>query len=115
MDKVRITKKFLADRQGKQPASDEFYRDNTLGGFGIKWTKAGKLNFIVEGRVRGGKTCRLTLGQYPQLDLEQAKTLAREPLLLMSQGIDPRDDKRAKLEAKAAKDAQRQGHDDHGR
>ena len=107
MDKVRITKKFLADRQGKQPASDEFYRDNTLGGFGIKWTKAGRLNFIVEGRVRGGKTCRLTLGQYPQLDLEQAKTLAREPLLLMSQGIDPRDDKRAKLEAKAAKDAQR--------
>ena len=108
MESIRITKKFLADRQGKQPASDEFYRDNTLGGFGIKWTKAGRLNFIVEGRVRGGKTCRLTLGQYPQLDLEQAKTLAREPLLLMSQGIDPRDDKRAKLEAKAAKDAQRQ-------
>ena len=107
MDSTRITKKFLTDRQGKKPGKDEFYRDNTLGGFGLKWTKAGKLNFIVEGRVRGGKTCRLTLGQYPQLDLEQAKTLAREPLLLMSQGIDPREDRRVKQEAKAAKDAQR--------
>ena len=107
MDSMRITKKFLTDRQGKKPIKDEFYRDNTLGGFGLKWTKAGKLNFIVEGRVRGGKTCRLTLGQYPQLDLEQAKTLAREPLLLMSQGIDPRDDRRAKQEAKAASEAQR--------
>ena len=107
MDSIRITKKFLTDRQGKKPVKDEFYRDNTLGGFGLKWTKAGKLNFIVEGRVRGGKTCRLTLGQYPQLDLEQAKTLAREPLLLMSQGIDPRDDRRAKQELKAAEEAQR--------
>ena len=108
MDGIRITKRFLTERQGKKPVKDEFYRDNTLGGFGLKWTKAGKLNFIVEGRVRGGKTCRLTLGQFPQLNLEQAKTLAREPLLLMGQGIDPREDRRAKQEAKAAKDALRQ-------
>ena len=108
MDGIRITKRFLTERQGKKPVKDEFYRDNTLGGFGLKWTKAGKLNFIVEGRVRGGKTCRFTLGQFPQLNLEQAKTLAREPLLLMGQGIDPREDRRAKQEAKAAKDALRQ-------
>ncbi|MFC6637572.1 integrase arm-type DNA-binding domain-containing protein [Sulfitobacter sediminilitoris] len=47
------------------------------------------MSFIVEGRIRGGRTRRITLGQHPTMTVAEAKELAREKLLQMQKGEDP--------------------------
>lgn len=66
-----------------------FLRDDTLTGFGVKVTPTGRVSFIAEARVRGGRTRRITLGQHPAMTVSDARELAREQLLHMQQGDDP--------------------------
>ena len=66
-----------------------FIRDDTLIGFGVKTTPKGRISFIVEGRIRGGRTRRITLGQHPAMNVAEAKVLAREHLAQMQRGEDP--------------------------
>lgn len=66
-----------------------FLRDDTLTGFGVKTTPAGRISFIVEGRIRGGRTRRITLGQHPAMTVADAKELARQHLQQMQRGEDP--------------------------
>ena len=67
-----------------------FIRDTKLVGFGVKVTPNGRISYIAEGRIRGGRTRRITLGQYPALSLSQARQLATDTLFLMQQGKDPK-------------------------
>jgi len=71
----------------KSKKNQEFYRDTTLPGFGLKVTKTSKL-FIVEKRI-SGTLHRSTIGKYPQITPEQARELAQDTLYKLAKGIDP--------------------------
>ncbi|MFC6637775.1 tyrosine-type recombinase/integrase [Sulfitobacter sp. JBTF-M27] len=73
----------------KPPSKVSILRDDTLKGFGVKVTPKGRISFIVEGRIRGGRTRRITLGQHPAMTVADAKELARDKLLQMQRGEDP--------------------------
>jgi integrase len=88
MARQRITKKLL-ENLGNDTGKDVFYRDSELPGFGIKVTPIGRISFIAEGRIKGGKSKRVTLGHFPVLKLDEAREEARASLLTMSKGDDP--------------------------
>lgn len=67
----------------------QFFRDSKLQGFGIKIAPSGRISFIAEARVRGGRTRRKTLGQYPATPVSDAREKAMEFLRMAQAGIDP--------------------------
>ena len=84
---ARITKKLLGSLK---PGKDiRFERDDTLAGFGAKVYPSGRISFFVEGRIRGGRTRRKTLGQHPAMSVDKAREQARDYLASMQQGEDP--------------------------
>jgi integrase len=62
--------------------------DVFLRGFGLRVTAAGVRSFVVERRV-GGRTRRLTLGQWPSISVAVAQNRARIYLAQISAGQDP--------------------------
>lgn len=84
---VKINEKYLSSL--KPTPREQFHRDDAIKGFGVKVNPTGRISFIAEGRVRKGKTRRITLGQYPALSLKDAKELATTNLSFMQKGIDP--------------------------
>jgi integrase len=84
----KLTTKYIdsLDAPSKAPL---FIRDTILRGFGIKVTPAGKRVFFAEARIKGGKTKRITIGPYQTIKLYEAREIARQKLLTMSQGEDP--------------------------
>jgi len=90
---VRITTKFVTSLTPSK--GDKFYRDETLIGFGVKFTPKGRKSFIAEGRVRGGKTRRITLGQFPAQSVSEARKKARLSIQMMQDGLDPKAEREA--------------------
>ena len=88
MPTAKLTRRLL-DSIDNTTHKDVFYRDTMLSGFGVKVTPRNKIAFIAEARIKRGKSKRLTLGHYPMMNLEQARTIAQEKLLLLKQGDDP--------------------------
>ena len=88
MPSARLTRRLL-DSLDNTTHKDIFYRDTMLSGFGVKVTPRNKIAFIAEARIKRGRTKRLTLGHYPVMSLEQARTIAQEKLLVLKQGDDP--------------------------
>ena len=84
---VKITEKYL--EKIKPGTKDQYLRDDTLKGFAVKVTPTGRISFIAEGRVRKGRSRRITLGQYPTLTMKEARDLAMHNLNKMQKGIDP--------------------------
>ena len=90
---MRITKRVLD--QLSATSKDAFYYDDGLSGFGVKVTKAGKKNFIVQVRI-DGVARRFTIGEYGRpWSLDQAKDAALQLIADVSRGIDPRAVKKA--------------------
>lgn len=74
---------------------DDFHWDTEVKGFGLRVTPAGKVTFIVQGRVEGAEgSARITIGAYGVFTIDQARDDARELLRMMRRGIDPREAKR---------------------
>ena len=86
--KQKITKRFL-DTVSPNPDKDEFYSDTQLAGFGVKITKGGKTNFIVNARIKGQHPKRVTIGQYPDWNVYEARDEALSILKKLRKGIDP--------------------------
>ena len=96
---AKLTKGYV-DRV-KPGTKDEFHWDTELRGFGLRVSSAGKVSFIVQGRVGGSaKEARLTIGSYGVFTPDQARDVAREHLRSMRMGLDPRDVKRQQEAAK---------------
>jgi integrase len=79
--------------------SSVFLWDTEVPGLGIKASSGGSKKFILESRLKTGKTVRLTIGDTKTWCIDDAQIEARKLQTLIDQGIDPR---QAKLE-KAAK------------
>lgn len=88
VQRVKLTKSFI-DQLALVPA---IYRDSELIGFAVRVNSSYK-TYIVEKKVLG-KSVRSTLGLHGNITLAQARELAREKLLQMSQGINPNDEKK---------------------
>ena len=89
--RVKLTKSFI-DQLELVPA---IYRDSELIGFAVRVNSSYK-TYIVEKKVLG-KSVRSTVGLHGNITLVQARELAREKLLQMSQGINPNDVKKKKI------------------
>ena len=90
-----ITQRFI---NGLKPSSSaRFIRDNALVGFGVKVMPTGRISFIVEARIRGGSSKRITLGQSPALSASKARDRAGQFIQLMQSGIDPVKARRAEV------------------
>ena len=72
-------------------------------GLSIKVTPTGRKSFIVDGRIKGAGTRRITLGTYPSLLTSDARDKAQRLMAMMHRGDDPKD---IKLEQDAIKEMQ---------
>lgn len=86
------------------PAERDVYFDADCPGLSLRVTDQGVKSFIVRGRVRGrGRKAperRVTLGEFPEMSVDTARTEALRELASLRAGIDPkakRDTMRAEL------------------
>lgn len=86
--RIKLTKTFI----DQLPLEPTIIRDSELIGFALRVNHTYK-TYIVEKRVLG-KNVRVSIGIHGQITVAQARELAREKLLQMSQGIDPNEEKR---------------------
>ncbi len=68
------------------------YKDSSLSGFGLRITKT-KKTFQVR-RKRSGKDIRVKIGEYPAMNLKQAKDKAYKVLSEIENGINPNEQRR---------------------
>jgi integrase len=85
--RTKLTKRAI-DGLNRPSDSQEIVWDRTLPGFGLRITPAGHKGFVVQYRV-GGRTRRLTLGDYGLLTVDQARDRAKKALGDVANGLDP--------------------------
>ena len=69
-------------------------------GLSIKVMPSGRKSFIVDGRIKGGRTRRFTIGTHPSLSASDAREKAQHLMSMMQRGEDP---KEVRLERDAIK------------
>jgi integrase len=87
--KIKLTKTTV-----DAASSEGFYWDTELRGFGLRISGKTK-SYIVQARI-SGKEVRRTVGRHGVYTAEEARKRARETLLQMSQGQDPKEEERAR-------------------
>ena len=88
---------FTKERLNNLPLPDkdrETYFDKTVQELQLRITLKGAKSFVVVRRVNN-RVVRTTLGRYPSMTIDQARTEARKQLGLMVVGIDPNKAKKA--------------------
>ncbi|SFF15128.1 integrase family protein [Nitrosomonas sp. Nm166] len=87
----KLTKTFV-DSIPYPENGQAFYRDSEIKGFGLRVGATSKV-YIAESKVNG-KSIRVTIGKHGIYTAEQARSQAKELLLMMSKGINPNDQAR---------------------
>ncbi|AUA74290.1 integrase [Pseudomonas aeruginosa] len=91
MAKIKLTKSAVDAAQPEaQPIE---LRDTLVPGFLCKITPAGRKVFMLQYRTNAGERRKPALGQYGELTVEQARSLAQEWLAQVRRGGDPAADK----------------------
>jgi hypothetical protein len=85
--------------------SQLIFRDGKTPGLGLRVTAAGTKSYIFETELYG-RTIRLTIGDIRTWSIGQAQAEATRLKAMTDQGIDPRDERRAKLRAISEKAAE---------
>lgn len=90
---AKLTKTFI---DKVQPPTEGYamHWDDSLKGYGLRVTAAGKRVFVAQGRVLGKAVC-FTIGPFGEWTEFEAREKARKVLQGMREGIDPRDVKKA--------------------
>ncbi|MBX9569041.1 MAG: integrase arm-type DNA-binding domain-containing protein [Candidatus Obscuribacterales bacterium] len=83
----KLTKAFI-ESLSRPERGQLIVRDEVLPGFGVRLTP-NCISFVAEGRM-AGKAKRLTVGKFPQLSVEDARSEAREILIDMAAGVERR-------------------------
>lgn len=89
----KITKN-LCDNLPVNENGQTAYWDRSMPGFAIVVGKRAK-TFIVQKDIKA-KPIRFTIGRFGHFTVEEAKTIAREKLFLMAQGINPKEEEKKK-------------------
>lgn len=90
---IKLTKGYIDKVQGPGEGYANHW-DDTVKGYGLRVTAAGKKVFIAQGRVHGKAVC-FTIGPFGTYTEDQARKRAQSILQQMREGIDPRDAKKA--------------------
>ncbi len=102
MAKIKLTKSAVDAAQPQaQPIE---LRDTLVPGFLCKITPAGRKVFMLQYRTNAGERRKPALGQYGELTVEQARSLAREWLAQVRRGGDPAADKAEARKAPTVKE-----------
>lgn len=92
---LKLTKTLVESLPVPTDKEQVFYWDISTKGFGVRITSKGVRSYIVQ-RPVNGRTRRVTIGRHGLLAFKEAERRAREMLLDMMDGIDPREEKRRK-------------------
>lgn len=87
-EKKKINKAFV-DQTELPSAGQKIYWDPELKGFGLRVTSGGSRAYVVQARVQG-RSIRRTIGEHGTFTAEEARLRARELLLQMGYGKDPK-------------------------
>ncbi|AYW40810.1 DUF4102 domain-containing protein [Pseudomonas aeruginosa] len=102
MAKIKLTKSAVDAAQPQaQPIE---LRDTLVPGFLCKITPAGRKVFMLQYRTNAGERRKPALGQYGELTVEQARSLAQEWLAEVRRGGDPAADKAEARKAPTVKE-----------
>lgn len=88
--RYKITKSFV-DSVPLSPDKPIIYRDSEITGFGLR--VGGVKSFVAEKKMPNGSPCRVNIGKYGVWTVAQARERARELLIMMSNGINPNQEK----------------------
>ncbi|EPA2392449.1 site-specific integrase [Pseudomonas aeruginosa] len=102
MAKLKLTKSAVDAAQPQSQAIE--LRDTLVPGFLCKITPAGRKVFMLQYRTNAGERRKPALGQYGELTVEQARSLAQEWLAQVRRGGDPAADKAAARKAPTVKE-----------
>ncbi|HCF4371602.1 TPA: tyrosine-type recombinase/integrase [Pseudomonas aeruginosa] len=102
MAKLKLTKSAVDAAQPQSQAIE--LRDTLVPGFLCKITPAGRKVFMLQYRTNAGERHKPALGQYGELTVEQARSLAQEWLGQVRRGGDPAADKAAARKAPTVKE-----------
>jgi integrase len=94
MKTIKITKS-VVEQLPHPTKGQDFYRDQTLVGFGL-YAGVQSKTYYVEKRING-KSVRTAIGRHGQISAQRARERAQEILGVMSTGVNPNDEKRSKL------------------
>nr|MCA7008334.1 integrase arm-type DNA-binding domain-containing protein [Dickeya chrysanthemi] len=102
MAKIKLTKSAVDAAQPQAQAVE--LRDTLVPGFLCKITPSGRKVFMLQYRTNAGERRKPALGQYGELTVEQARSLAQEWLAQVRRGGDPSADKTAARKAPTVKE-----------
>ena len=88
MKTIKITKSVVEQLPHPKKGQD-FYRDQTLVGFGL-YAGAQSKTYYAEKRING-KSVRTVIGRHGQISAQRARERAQEVLGLMTTGFNPND------------------------
>jgi integrase len=94
----KLTKTFI-DKVSAPAESYQIHWDDSIKGYGLRVTSAGKRVFVAQGRVMNKAVC-FTIGPYGEFTEHEAREKARRVLQGMREGKDPRDAKKQDAAAK---------------
>jgi hypothetical protein len=100
--KIRLTSRFVESRKAAIAATIDHYHDSLVPGLALRVTDTGSKSFVLFGRFPANPKVftRLSMGRFPAVTLEQARTKARKWLDLVDRGLDPRhQEERERLQA----------------
>ena len=113
MAKIKLTKSAV-DAAHPQAQAVEL-RDTLVPGFLCKITPSGRKVFMLQYRTNAGERRKPALGQYGELTVEQARSLAQEWLAQVRRGGDPAADKAAARSAPTVAELCKKFMGDHSR
>jgi len=93
-NRMNFTKKRLDSIPNPESGKRPYYHDTEVKGLLLRVTDKGVKSFIVQRRING-KVTRITLGRYPDMTIQRARSSAIKTLGDISDGINPNLMKRA--------------------
>ncbi|TCP40860.1 tyrosine-type recombinase/integrase [Rhodovulum marinum] len=88
MPKAKITTRLVS--KAETDNADLFIWDTDLPGFGLRVKAPDTRSFVIQYRDAVGRSKRVTLGRFPVLTVDEARTAARKELARVRLGGDPR-------------------------
>ncbi|MEM5316088.1 integrase family protein [Paraburkholderia sp. JHI869] len=109
MARVKFTAARVRDFVCEPGRQQSFLWDSEAVGLALRVTTKGARSYVFQASLRDGREFRLTIGKQRDWDIAHARERARELQRLIDAGKDPREEKRATMEAdRAAAEARRQ-------
>lgn len=91
--KKRLTDNLISGLPAATPGARTEVRDDLVSGLALRVTDKGKKTFVLVARFPGSPNpTRRAIGEYPSMSLREAREEARNWLLLLKKGLDPREE-----------------------